>query len=552
MRVARYGLGLVILFVIYYIIPIEYRLLWQPDETRYAEISREMLSSGDWIVPHFLGLRYFEKPVAGYWINSIGQMLFGHNNFSVRAGAIFSTGLTALMLTGYTFYLSRNMRTALLAGSIFLTFFMVFSVGTYAVLDAILTVWLVASMCSFWLAVQAKTRGRKQAGYVFLGLACGIGVMTKGFLALAVPVLGVLPWVIARKYWKEVLIFGWFAVLSCLMVVLPWGLMIAFREPDFWHYFFWVEHIQRFAQDDAQHKAPFWYYFPVIAAGSLPWVGLLPGALHYGWCEKKDDGAGLYLLGWVIMPFLFFSIGHGKLLTYILPCMAPLAILIAHYSSSSGIACIRAFRINAAINLGFGLTGIIITFVVSPWGILTDPVWETDELYKVINAVIAFSIWALVGWFTLLQCHKRWWLAVFCPAGLILLIGFTIPERVTDTKQPQSLTEMFREPLLNSKYVLTNNAGVAAALAWELKRSNITLFDQAGELKYGLDYQDVKGKFVAKDNFVQWLAEHRRQGAVSLIIELSSDERIENSTLPEPDFIYVQGKMIYLLYHPPT
>lgn len=537
-----------IFFVLAYLIPLNGRLLWQPDETRYAEISREMLAKGDWVVPNLLGLRYFEKPVAGYWFNNVSQWLFGDNNFAVRFASVFSTGLAALLVFALAWLMWKNAHRAYLAVLIFLSMFLVFSVGTYSVLDPMISLWLTAAMVSYYLTLKATSVRGKLTGYVLLGLACGMGFMTKGFLALAVPVIAVIPIVIQQRKIKELLIYGPVAVVVAVLLSLPWALAVAQREPDYWNYFFWVEHIQRFAEENAQHKAPIWYYLPILIAAVFPWLGLLPGSLLKGWRERAQRPELFFLLSWVLMPLIFFSLAKGKLATYILPCMAPLALLMAAYAED----CVaqlrtRVFKTNAVLNGLFGLVGIA-ALLLMVLGLLPNAkLFTPDEWPKIVFGFVAFAGWLMFAVISARKNAQRWAWAAACPLLLCLLIGYAIPQQVIDSKQPQNFIRANLPVLSQSHYVLTDSVGVAAGLAWELKRSNILMFSQKGEVSYGLSYEDSRSHYIRDEDFPQWLEQARKQGDVSLVLQLSRGEEVSQN-LPAPDSMTKMHRLALLWY----
>ncbi|ELY3099555.1 lipid IV(A) 4-amino-4-deoxy-L-arabinosyltransferase [Serratia marcescens] len=543
-----WAIVLAVFFALVYLIPLNGRLLWQPDETRYAEISREMLQRGDWVVPHLLGLRYFEKPVAGYWFNNISQWLFGENNFAVRFGSVFSTGMTALLVFALAMLMWRNARRASLAALMFLSMVLVFSIGTYSVLDPMISLWLAAAMVSYYLTLKATSVKGKLGAYALLGLACGMGFMTKGFLALAVPVIAVIPIVIQQRRIKDLLCYGPVAIVTATLLSLPWALAIAQREPDFWNYFFWVEHIQRFAEDNAQHKAPFWYYLPVLLAAVLPWLALLPGALLKGWRERVQRPELFFLLSWALMPLIFFSIAKGKLPTYILPCMAPLALLMTAYAEDYA-ATLRArlFKANAWLNGLFGLIGIVALVVLSSGLLPKAHLFTPQEWPKLVLGLIAFGGWLLFALVSVRDNGRQWRWAAACPVLLCLVIGYAIPQQVTDSKLPQNFARATMAELSDSRYVLSDSVGLAAGLAWELKRSDVLMYSQKGEVAYGLEYPDAKGHLISDADFPQWLAQARKQGNVSLVLQLSRGEALPQE-LPTADKVDRMNRLVLMWY----
>ena len=220
------------------------------------------------------------------------------------------------------------------AALIFLTCFEVLGVGNTAVLDNLFALFLTAAVAAFYIATEKPPRTADEKVWLVLaGLAAGLAFLTKGFLAVAVPVLVLMPYLVWQQRSRDIFRMGWLPLLTTLLVALPWGVGIGLKEPDFWHFFFWNEHIRRFLGSNAQHHEPLWYFLMVAPAMFLPWTFLVPAAVRglkqSTDIKQKQQRLIRLCICWIVLPFLFFSVSKGKLLTYILPCFPPFAILLA-------------------------------------------------------------------------------------------------------------------------------------------------------------------------------------------------------------------------------
>ncbi|WP_160106940.1 lipid IV(A) 4-amino-4-deoxy-L-arabinosyltransferase [Pseudomonas izuensis] len=526
-----------------YLLPLGTHGLWIPDETRYAQISQEMLLSGNWVSPHFMSVRYFEKPAAGYWMIALGQALFGQNLFGVRFASALSTGLSVLLCYLIAGRLWNQPRKSFACALLYMSLSVIAGAAGYANLDPQFTFWVNLSLVALWFALDSADRRQRLIGWAVLGLACGMGFMTKGFLAWLLPVLIALPWVIWQKRWRELLVYGPLAIVVAIAVSLPWVLAVHGQEPDYWRFFFWHEHIRRFAGDDAQHDAPWWYYLPLLVAFSLPWVALLPPALKQAWQTRREANIAFLLL-WLLMPLLFFSISKGKLPSYILPCLLPLALLMGHalddrLSRQQG----RALGINGLLNLVLGVTVLLALVYLQ----LKKPLYD-HELH---NLVLVFI--GLIGWIiaNLLQAFRplQCWAA---PAfGSLLLIGLVpagLPNSVVANKTPDQFILEHVAELAQTHQLLSNDLGAASALAWRLERPEVAFYNTIGELKYGLEYPDSLKHRVDADQVQQWMQDARRQGSVGVVMRVKGDDELhELDQLPKEGKRYEQGNMVILI-----
>ncbi|WP_236217217.1 lipid IV(A) 4-amino-4-deoxy-L-arabinosyltransferase [Pseudomonas rhodesiae] len=543
----RWALPLLLLaFALCYLAPLATHGLWIPDETRYAQISQEMLLTGKWAAPHFMGIRYFEKPAAGYWMIALGQAMFGQNLFGVRFASALSTGLSILLVYLVSRRLWNDPRKSLVSTLLYMSFVSVAALGGYANLDPQFTFWVNLTGVALWFCFDSRTRNGRLGAWALLGFACGMGFMTKGFLAWLLPVLIALPYALWQKRLRELLGYGLVAVLVAVAVSLPWALAVHLQEPDFWHFFFWHEHIQRFAGEDAQHAEPFWYYLPLLVGFSLPWVALLPATVKQAWLEKRTTSIGFLLL-WLLMPLAFFSLAKGKLPSYIMPCLLPLALLMGHALADKlarGRGC--ALRINGWLNL---VLGIVALLAVS-WFQLKKPVYEHGT--ETLSLVLVFVL--LIGWIfaNLLQAARPLHLWAAPAIGSWLLVALApaaLPHSVVYNKTPDQFIIDHLPELKQTGALLSNDLGAASALAWRVKRADVTLYNTVGEVKYGLAFADAAHHKVDMAQVQQWMNDARKRGAVGVVMRVKGDDEVaEVNLLPQDGKRYEQGNLVILIF----
>ncbi|MFZ6049779.1 lipid IV(A) 4-amino-4-deoxy-L-arabinosyltransferase [Pseudomonas sp. CR3202] len=535
--------ALVVAFVLFILVPLASHGLWIPDESRYAQIAQGMLNGGDWVAPNLLGLRYFEKPVAGYWLIASTQALFGENLFGVRIASSLATAISILLVFLVGRRLWQDPRKTWAATLFYMSFALIAGQAGYANLDPQFTLYVNLSLAALWFAFDSQTSSARLGYWALLGFACAMGFMTKGFLAWLLPVIIALPYALLHRRLREVLVYGPLAIAVAVLLCLPWALAVHLREPDYWNFFFWHEHIRRFAGTDAQHTLPFWYYVPLLFIASLPWAALIFPAFHKGWKDRRGRTT-TFLLLWFFMPFLFFSLSRGKLPSYIMPCFAPLALLMAD-------ALIdrlrqdrwRALRINGALNLAVGgLALLTLTYLQS-----TKPLYH-GETPSLVMLAIACSVWALCGALQLARPATLWAAPALGLWLLVALVPAALPERVVNSKTPDRFILEHLDELRGSSSLLSNDLGAATALAWRLSRRDVDLLNTTGELKYGLAYPEAGGRSIPLSELQAWMDCARQRGPVGVLLRMNSDrDEGELAQMPKDAVSYRRGRLVLLL-----
>jgi 4-amino-4-deoxy-L-arabinose transferase-like glycosyltransferase len=338
----KWGLPALTLFTFFFLLGS--RALNEPDEGRYSEIAREMIETGDWLVPHLWYLPHLDKPPMTCWLVASSMKLFGQNEWTARLPVALAgvSGVWAVFLLGRSL---GGRRVGFWSAVILQSSLLYFAMARMLTPDILLTqfvAWAVYFFWRSWICLTKAESGKRKAENFFAWhlagwVAIAPGFLTKGPIAPAIPLIAFGSLLLFRR--KEItqtkvvsagLIAG-FAIF--LILAAPWFLAVFQRVPQSAHYMILGQAAGHLLGTTIKNRSggPF-YFFGILAAGFLPWT------LLFGWlwrrshwramADRQKDG-WLLLSVWVVFTFTLFSFSHAKLPAYILPIFPALAVLLA-------------------------------------------------------------------------------------------------------------------------------------------------------------------------------------------------------------------------------
>jgi 4-amino-4-deoxy-L-arabinose transferase-like glycosyltransferase/glycosyltransferase involved in cell wall biosynthesis len=351
--------------------------LQEPQEARFAEVARQMTNGATWVVPALPGQSFADKPPLLPWLLMLNYRLFGVHDWAARLVA-GCAGFATVLLTWLWGRRVLGPRAALVGALVLCCSAHFVYLGRLLTTDGLLAACVVAA----WAAAHAALLGDKTTGglsrrwWLVSALACGLGLLTKGPVALALvagPVL-LLCWLdrrVARPSWRMWLVY----VTVAVGLAAPWYAAQEAAEPGFLMDFLWRQHVVRFAAP-FDHSEPVWYFLPRLALGMLPWTLLLPGLVRFlgrhspRAALRRPAPLGFILLAFV-MTLLLFSASGCKRPTYLLPAMPPLALLLGCYLDAIAAPGLAA-RAGSALAHHSSIIGYRATQVVLSAGIASS------------------------------------------------------------------------------------------------------------------------------------------------------------------------------------
>ncbi len=303
-----------------------------PSEGMHAEIAREMGLGGDWVTPHFNGVRYFDKPPLLYWLEATGFRLVVPSEWAAR----FWSALAALgvaLLTARLGTVLGSPRLGLVAGLVVAANLELFLFARYVKPDLLFVFLILLAFTGFILAYRGVGRWALLLGYAALGLAA----LAKDFLGAVGPVATIaLFFLLTRERQVGAQWIPWIGIGVFLIIAVPWYLTAELQNRGFLWYTVVDNHVLNFTRQrvfpDEDVPLSAGEFLGVTAIGFFPWSLMVPWALARAlrrpW-ETVEARIWLLLGLWSVLVLAFFTLSPFKLPHYALPAFPALALLVA-------------------------------------------------------------------------------------------------------------------------------------------------------------------------------------------------------------------------------